>query len=550
VKKRIKVLAILIFSVVGLFKLIEWRLESKFEAILNSEPDRDYNISYQQIDLHTFFSGITLEEVSITPLNKFSGTIINANVDFIELDGFKWLNFLFAQQVEINVLEFKKPRFIVNTLSDTGQEKNSSNFQKLFGDILSRIDLMEFKLHKGSIKLLQKDTIHNGNISGINIYAAEIETDSVQLSHIIPFYLKNLEASVDSASFNINTYTKAKMGAFAYSLADESFGVKNLSLKYDKDWIDVSKIRGVQDDVIEFDLKELKVSKMKYTSSFWTNLDIEAQQMLIDGLSLKINRNKNLNRPPEREKPLFNKMVEKIPYNIDLDSIHVKHSSIAYGELAIDRQTPGIITINAINGTVTQLTTFEERQQKLKEFKSSFTAKLNDAAAIQVDLDVPYHRDYFDFRARIGPMPLKALNKSLTPLLGVEFNDGHLKRLDFRMRASYYESSNSLEMDYDNMHLKIYEEESNGTEHEKDFLTSIANVAIRQHNLPENNDYIKANYNTQRNIYRSPVQHIVDGVLDGAKQIVPVRLVQTFIKTNDSKRKIKKKRKNRKRKIK
>jgi hypothetical protein len=105
-------------------------------------------------------------------------------------------------------------------------------------------------------------------------------------------------------------------------------------------------------------------------------------------------------------------------------------------------------------------------------------------------------------------------------------------------------------MDYDNMHLKIYEEESNGTEHEKDFLTSIANVAIRQHNLPENNDYITANYNTQRNIYRSPVQHIVAGVLDGAKQIVPVRLVQTFIKTNDSKRKIKKKRKNRKRKIK
>jgi hypothetical protein len=407
---------------------------------------------------------------------------------------------------------------------------------------------MEFKLHKGSIKLLQKDTIHNGNISGINIYASEIETDSVQLSYIIPFYLKNLEASIDSASFSINTYTKAKIGAFAYSLADESFSVKNLSLKYDKDWVDVSKIRGVQDDVIEFDLKELKVSKMKYTSSFWTNLDIEAQQMLIDGLSLKINRNKNLNRPPEIEKPLFNKMVEKIPYNIDLDSIHVKHSSIAYGELAIGRQTPGIITINAINGNVTQLTTFEKRKQKLKEFKSSFTAKLNDAAAIHVDLNVPYYRDYFDFQAQIGPMPFKALNKSLTPLLGVEFNDGKLKRLNFKMKTNYFESTNHLEMDYEDLRLSIYEKEIAGAEHKKDFLTSIANVAVRDRNLPDKQGYIKANYKTKRNIYRSPFQHIVAGVLDGTKQIVPVKVVQTFMNNDENKRKIKERRKKRRKK--
>lgn len=547
-KKLIKVLVIVIVFVISLFKLTEWYLESEFEAILNAKTDRSYDISYKEFDLHTFFTGITLSEVSITPLNKTSGTIINGKVDDAELDGFKWLKLLFKKQVEVQALEFNQPKFFINTLNENKEEKKASNFQNLFGDILSRIDLMQFRLQDGAVQFYQNDSILKGQIHRININATEIKTDSVQFSQIIPFYLGNLEVRMDSAFYNINAYTKAKMGRFEYSIAEENLRIQNLALQLEKDWVSVSKIRGIQDDVIEFDLKEVSLSNMNYSSNFWTNLDIEAEKMEIDSLRLKINRNKNLTRPPDEAKPLFNEMVENIPFNIDLDSINIANSSILYGELGIGRQETGIITLNAVNGSIIQLTTFEDRKQKLNEFKGSFLAKLNNAGKVQVDLAVPYDRNFFDLHTRIGPMPFNNLNKSLIPLLGVQFNEGKLKRLNFKMKANYYESTNYLEMDYEDLRLSIYEKESAGSEHKKELLTSIANVAIRRDNLPDKSGYITANYKTKRNIYRSPFQYIVAGVLDGTKQIVPVKIVQTFMNNDENKRKIKERRKKRRKK--
>jgi hypothetical protein len=550
-RKLIKIVIIVAFIIIGVFKLTEWYLESEFETILNNNPDRNYNISYKQFDLHTFFTGITLKEVNITPVNKTSGTVINGTVDFAELNGFEWLKFLFEQQVEVDALVFNQPKFVVNSIDDKKEEKRAANLQNLFGDILSRVDLREFQLHEGSVKLLEKDSTLKGQIHRIDINATEIKTDSIQLSHIIPFYLGNLEVSIDSAYYNINSYTKVTMGALEYSIAQESLRIQDLALKYDKNWVTVSENREFQDDVIEFELKEVSVTKMNYASSFWTNLDIEAQSMDIDGLHLSLKRNKNLRRSPDKAKPLFNGMVNKIPYNIDLDSINIKNSTILYGELGAGRHQTGIIAINAINGSITQLTTFKERKQKLKEFRGSFAAKLNGSAKMQISLEIPYQSEYFDLHTSIGPMPFKALNKSLVPLLGVEFNDGELKRLDFKMQSNYYESKNRLEMDYDNMQLSIYEEENDGSEHKKDFLSSIANVAIRHHNLPDKHGYITADYTTKRNIYRSPFQHIVAGVLDGTKQIVPAKVVQTFINSKQKKKdrkKREKRQKNKKRK--
>ena len=84
-------------------------------------------------------------------------------------------------------------------------------------------------------------------------------------------------------------------------------------------------------------------------------------------------------------------------------------------------------------------------------------------------------------------------------------------------------------MDYENLYLTVYKEEADGSQHKKAFLSSIANAAVRHDNLPKEKGYLKASYTTKRNIYRSPFQHIVAGVLDGAKRIVPGKGIQSMI---------------------
>lgn len=543
-KKTIKIGIIAIVIVFGTFKILEWVLESKFERLINSKPDRDYNITYEDFALSTFFSGITLNNVSITPFNKTEGTIINGTVDYAELTGFAWSKYLFSKSLEVDGIQFNYPKFNINVVEDTllkaeTKKNNNLTLQALFSDILSRADLSEFQINDGSIIVKEADSLIKGEVHHINLLASGIEIDSLKLTNIIPFKLDNLEVDIDSMSYQINSYTKARLGSLDYRMAERSIKIKDVSLNYEKDWVEISKERGVQDDVIEFDLKAISISGLEYTSSFWTNLDIKAHKMEIDSFSLSMKRNKNLKRPKDEKKALFKGMVDKIPYSIDLDSINISNSKILYGELSKGHQSTGIIEINAINGSITDFSTFPERQIELGAFKADLTARLNDAADMSINMEVPYDKDTFSLHTTLNNMNMAALSPSLVPLLGIEIDQGYLKRFDFRMNASYYGSQNALIMDYDDLHLTVYEQDDDGSQHKKDLFSSLANVAIRHHNLPGERHYLTANYRTERNIYRSPFQHIVAGALDGVKHIVPARGLQSIF---NRKGKVKKKR--------
>jgi len=542
-KKAIKIGLIVLILLFGISKVLEWVLESRFENFINSKPDRNYNITYEDFDLHTFFTGITLNNVNITRLNKTIGTVVNGNVDFAELTGFKWMSYLFSKDLRVDGIEFNSPEFRVSIVEDTlfkVHNKNTRSLQSLFSDILSRANLNKFLIQDGYVVITQGDSLVKGEVNRLNIRASEIETDSLQLSHLIPFKLGSLEVQIESMFYQLNSNTKAKLGNFNYSIADGSLDLKNLSLEHDKNWVEISKERGIQDDVVEFELKSLSLSGVDFSSQFWNNLDVEAKKMEIDSLCLSMKRNKNLKRPKDVKKDMFKGMIDKLIYNVDLDSINITNTTFNYGELGAGKQHTGVITLNAINGSLTQFSTFPERKKKLGEFKANLTARLNNAAEMTINLEVPYDKDRFKIHTTLKDLDMRKLNSSLEPLMGVNINEGRLKNLDFYMNASFYQSQNTLVMDYEDLQLSVYEDYNDGTHHKKGFVTSLANAAIRKENLPGDKKYYTASYTTKRNIYRSPVQHIVAGVLDGVKYIVPVRGLQAIF---HMKGKLKKKKK-------
>lgn len=68
--KKITIRVLVVLGILFLImKGLEWRIESKFQDRINSNPERAYNITYSDFDLDTFFKGVTLDEVRIEPLN-------------------------------------------------------------------------------------------------------------------------------------------------------------------------------------------------------------------------------------------------------------------------------------------------------------------------------------------------------------------------------------------------------------------------------------------------------------------------------------------------
>ena len=535
-KLGIRVLVVLgiLFS---LMKGFEWMIESKFEDIINSDPDRTYNITYSDFDLDTFFKGVTLDKVRIEPLNRSNGTMITGRVDYAIINGLVWGDLFFGKKLNLDKIAFENPLFDITLSADTTKNTSGKGLQVMFGDILSRADLNSFSIINGSIILRNPDSEDiKGQIKRINIQATEIETDSLKFKHLIPFEVGNLNVDIDSVTFKPNDYTDISLVSFHYNLMEKEILLRDLSLSYSIDWVEVSRKLGHQDDIISLHAKEISIHELEPSSSFYTQLDIVAQKVFVNELDIKLQRNKNIPRPPDVVKPMFQGMIDAIPMEILVDSIQISNSSVTYSELGVKKSESGSIRIQDINGDITGVTNMPEQEKNIGQLNAEIDASLLGKAAINLALMIPYDKETFSLRVDVGGMNMTNLNPTLKPLAGLEMDSGQMKQIQFRMDAGPFQSRNKLVFDYSNLHLKIIDENSKDKSKKRVLLSAIANGAIRPNNLPGQKKYLVAEYQSDRNVHRSPINYIIQGLIHGITRIVPGKTVQKMI-IKDSKKK-------------
>ena len=481
-KRTLKIVLITsLLSVIGLLFVAEWVVESIFYDIINNKPDRAYEISYDDLDLHTFFKGITLESAKITPLHiSDSATAIRGTVEYIDISGIRWRDLLFSKKVNIQQLIFINPVFDISVVAVQNSRKKKQSekgMQVLFGDILSRGEIRSFKLENGSVEARHAtDSVLIAKVVNLNLIAEDIETDSVQAKSLIPFQVGSFHSSIDSAYFVLNDYTTLRSGYIGFHEGTSTFELNNLSLAFSKDRLEVSNIVGEQIDLMEADIKLLQINELDAQSNLYVDLDIRARSILIDGLVLKDFRDKNKQRPPDSEKPMFEGMLESIPISLKVDSIIIANSNIFYSELGKDRSEAGTAHFADINGSVVGITTIPEFQEQYQSFDVNIEANLNQNAKMTIALEVPYERESFNLHATVEPFHLGILNPTIMPLAGIEVTSGMAQNIDMKMNATKTQSENILIVDYDSLGLAVLKDHDH--DYKKKGIVSSSNLGI------------------------------------------------------------------------
>ena len=528
-KKIISNVLIVLVLIAITNKGLEIWIKSNFQAKINSNPDRAYNITYSEIDLDFSFDGITLKKVAIEPLNHKKGSRVKGHVEYATINGLGLRNLLFSKTLDIDKIIFKQPSFEVTLNSDTNQKTNGKGLQSMFGDILSRAHITHFQIENGSVVLMDPiSKKRKGQVKKLNLLASHLETDSLKFKHLIPFEMGDLEVTLDSITFELNEYTHVGLDRFQYRLKDKKILLNDISLGYSINWVDVSKRLGIQNDIIELNAKEISIHQFEPSNDFYTQLDIVAQKISVDELNIKLQRNKNIPRPPDTVKSSFQGIVNSIPIKVLIDSLQISKSIVTYLELGVKKHESGSIKIQNINGNITGITNMPEQQKNVGQIDASIKASLMGKAAINIALNIPYaSREAFSLNLEVGEMKMKNLNTTLKPLVGMEIVSGQIKQLKYHMNAGRNKSLNRLIFDYDNLHVKLINEDQKGKN--KFLLSSIVNGAIRSHNLPNQKKHLIAEYQFERNKYRSPINYIIKGLFQGFTKIVPGKLVQKLI---------------------
>lgn len=535
----------------GVFFLIlltaEWWVEIRLQTLLNRNEKLSYDIIFEDIDINPMFTGMSLEEVTIRPKDSLNtkGTNVYGQVANAEIKGVAWLDLLLGRKASLRSLSFVTPLFEIYTRSDSTKsaEKNEkgvgTSFQELFGDVLSRAELSEFHLENASISLftIVEDTVQFGAVKKFNIEALELKTDSVILNHVIPFELGYLKASLEGLSIKLDEFSSLSVGKINYDSRKSQLSLKSSSLSYSEDYQVVSSSMGKQVDLISFDIGLLEINDLEAQSSFYGELDIEASSIVLDSLVMTDYRNKNLPRPPDAEKPMFKGMVDLIPFPMQVDSILITNSSIAYTELPEGKDLSGTLRFGDINGVIRNITTYPLVQDSIKSFNAHVTAKLNDQAPLTLDLEIPYSEESFVARAHIPSMDMKILNPTVEPLASVRLDDGHIQNFNLTMNATRTASRNLLVLDFEDLSISVIQETEQNEEKKQGVLSGLANVMIRHNNMPGNKNYVKPAYTSQRNIDRGPFNFIWQSIKEGGVLIIPSNTASLLIPSSDKKKK-------------
>ena len=532
--KSLKILAVVVLTLLGMFVLgIFWGknwVDRNLESVINAEPDRKYDFRFDQIEFDFFKKVILISEVKIAPVGVPKGVFVEGRVLQVFLNNFSVLKLLLERELEINELMFFQPEFVIYIpQGNPTEEKAGEAMKSLFGDVLSRGGIENFQVGRAN-GVVMYGTDQVGSFSNFNLIATELHTDSLKWHYPIPFDYGRIVMSLDSLDYLLGNGQHLKTGEISLDSHKEQFKLKNLRVTYSDDLKKVSQGMKFQTDLVQFRLDSLVLSGVEANSNLYSDLNVRARKLEVAGLKLEDFRNKDLPRPKDEPKPLFQGMIGKITVPLKLDTLRITNAAFSYGETVAGKHESWRIHFNELNGDLVNITTIPEIQSGFKYFEGNFTAKIEGNGSLKIKLKVPYDRDEFDLELDFANFPMPKINQVLKPIMHGDIVSGDLVRMNMKIHGDPIKSTNTLRFDYTNLKIELFK---NGTHKKNKLLSALANVAVNTSNLPAEKHYLTAHYSVVRNPNRGPFHLVWQSTKEGMMKIVPGAAVRSILKPSE-----------------
>ena len=474
-------LGVIALFLIGYFSLFFW-LSHNIKSILNQDPDRAYNIDFERVELSYFFKSLELDDLRITPVKQTSTNTLSCWVDYATMDGLVWTDLVFGRTLKIEKLGFVNPRISIKLGRDTTKIKKNpvKGIQLLFRDVLSRGELEIFRIYNGEIRAHRKaDTIFR--LENLNLLADDLEIDSVQLTHLEPFSMKDFSFSFENLEMKVDTLQNLSLASFHYTLHPSQLVLREISLAYSQNLHKMSGVVGVQKDLFDLNIGVFKLNQIELRDRATGEWDVRAHSGEIETLKLNDFRDKNQPSSQDFEKPFLVDHLNKIAIPFKIDTITVKNADIIYSELPPEAESPGSLQFLDSYISAYHITNIPRLQQRYGECEIDIISKVNGKAKLQGKAVIPYQPiGAFQLTVRIDSFDLVNLNQSVIPMAKVSIESGRLHLLNFQMDATGTASNNHLEMQYDNLKIAVMGESKN----KKGMISLVANSLVRKQNLP------------------------------------------------------------------
>lgn len=456
----------LIGTVVVLVMLVfgaEWWAHHKLEQFLSDQKAKGYAISYRQLDVSLWSRSVSIDSLSLQPSGSARNPVsVDGSIASVGISGVHLWRLLSGRGLFLRELSVRRPDLRIVTDSTQRAAKESKPLSFAVADV--RIDGGRISVRrKGEPQPYIRTDGMMVRISGL---ASPTATDAP-----LPFRFDDYK--VDAHHFFWKTDAVYHLAAAHILVTPKAARMEGFAFQPDITRAEFLGRLKIEEDFYRLAARTIALSDMKWgvrnKRFFFT-----ARRLDLNGADALIYRDK---RTPDdtRKRPLYNKMLRELPFDLDLETLAIGDARIVYEE-QVSARGAGRLTFSRFDLNARSLHSGYGRQQ-LPDVQIAIQTRFMKEATLKVDwtFNVLDKEDGFRIRGQILDFDAHKLDPFTKPYSNVKTR-GKLALVTFDITGNDRESKGTVGMRYDDLKIRVYRKKKPSRENK--IASAIGNTLV------------------------------------------------------------------------
>lgn len=516
--KRITITLLVLLLIVPLLNLgVNYWISVRLPGIINKKNDSPYSIVYKDLDISLFNRNILAKKITLCPKAALTDTVIKkgiyAQIERVEIRDVKLWNLIFSTRIEAGSITITQPEIVLYKENESAINNSKSIRSAVVAPFEKIILVSDIYLDKGDIKIIN---IRNNklllSVANISVKLEDIVLTEELLEHKIPFSYRNYAFSCDSLYYRPNRFYDIR--THHVETTEKGLLLKKFTLIPQYSRLEFVKQLPKEKDIFTLSATTIQLQRMQWGFDKNEALFFHTGQLLVENAAANIYRGK---MPPDdlSKKPLYNKLLRELPFDLKVDTLKVKNALLEYEEEKTFEKGAGLLSFTHLNMTATHISSGFQKT-KLPDVVIKINCRFMNISPMHVywTLNVLDKTDGFRIKGSILKFPAERLIPFTKPYMNITAK-GILDKVYFNFKGNDRISRGDFGIEYDDLKFTIYQK--NDREKKNKFLTAIAGIFVKK----DTKDKIK---NTPVEVERIPEKSFYNllwrSVADGLKKVL------------------------------
>lgn len=451
------------------FGLSYW-ITKKLPALLQSEKDFPYNISYEKLDLNLLRGSFTIHNTYLAAKDSNVTEIQKAafgKIATIEVQNFNLWTLLRNNKIKVKKVIISTPEIILKYRKNKYNAQN--DFVKPFKNTITTGSL---EIKNGNFKML--DSLQNITLkaANINFSLTNIKIDSTTVTEDIPVRYRGYSFKCDSLFYNANKFYN--ITANNITTTDSTLAITNFKYIPQQTRKQFNSMIPVEKDQFAITAEKINIPNLDW-GYYKDTLYVHTPEMVLQKVNANIYRGK-IPKDDLTRKKLYSELLRTIPFDLKIDKLLLKNSTVVYEE-QLDYSKPAAkVTFSKFYATLTNIYS-PIRKEKLPNTTIDVQCLFMKSAPLKVNwsFNTMDTSDSFTITGRLQNIKSEEIDPVTKPLMNAT-TTGTLDEVKFTFHGNRERAKGTFAINYDNLKVDIYKKDG---KKRNDLVSAIGNLFVK-----------------------------------------------------------------------